>query len=85
VLAFFAIIAYQTCHMRPPMGCPFPARELLAKGSPQGSLWFFRVLQLPVPQTADFFEERRARGDVDAALEIMRRKRGEAPREGDGV
>ena len=41
--------------------------------------------KLSALRTADFFEERRARADVDAALEIMRRKRGEAPREGDEV
>ena len=39
--------------------------------------------KLSALRTADFFEERRARADVDAALEIMSRKRGEAPREGD--
>lgn len=39
--------------------------------------------KLSALRTADFFEERRARADVDAALEIMRRKRGEAPRDGD--
>ena len=41
--------------------------------------------KLSALRTADFFEERRARADVDAALGIMRRKRGEAPREGDEV
>ena len=41
--------------------------------------------KLSALRTADFFEERRARADVDAALEIMRGKRGEAPREGDEV
>ena len=41
--------------------------------------------KLSALRTADFFEERRARADVDAALEIMRRKRGEAPREWDEV
>ena len=41
--------------------------------------------KLSALRTADFFEERRARADVDAALKIMRRKRGEAPREGDEV
>ena len=41
--------------------------------------------KLSALRTADFFDERRARADVDAALEIMRRKRGEAPREGDEV
>ena len=39
--------------------------------------------KLSALRTADFFEERRARANVDAALEIMRRKRGEAPRDGD--
>ena len=41
--------------------------------------------KLSALRTADFFEERRARADVDAALEIMQRKRGEAPRNGDEV
>lgn len=42
------------------------------------------VPKMPLaPRTADFFEERRARADVDAALPIMRRKQGEAAREGD--
>ena len=41
--------------------------------------------KLSALRTADFFEERRARANVDAALAIMRRKRGEAPREGDEV
>ena len=41
--------------------------------------------KLSALRTADFFEERRARADVDAALEIMRRKRGETPRKGDEV
>ena len=36
-------------------------------------------------RTADFFEERRARADVGRALEIMSRKRGEKPREGDEI
>ncbi len=39
--------------------------------------------KLSALRTADFFEERRARADVGAALEIMDRKRGEGPREGD--
>lgn len=39
--------------------------------------------KLSALRTADFFEERRARADVAAALEIMTRKRGETPREGD--
>ncbi len=41
--------------------------------------------KLSALRTADFFEERRARADVGAALEIMGCGRGEAPREGDGV
>lgn len=41
--------------------------------------------KLSALRTADFFEERRARADVGAALEIMNRKRGEAPRKGDEV
>ena len=39
--------------------------------------------KLSALRTVDFFEERRARADVDAALAIMRRERGEVPREGD--
>ncbi len=39
--------------------------------------------KLSALRTADFFEERRARADVAAALEVMTRKRGEAPREED--
>ena len=41
--------------------------------------------KLSALRTADSFEERRARADVDGALAIMRRKRGEAARDGDGV
>ena len=41
--------------------------------------------KLSALRTADFFEERRARADVGVALEIMSRKRGEAPRKGDEV
>ena len=41
--------------------------------------------KLSALRTADFFEERRARADVVSALGIMRRKRGEAPREEDEV
>lgn len=41
--------------------------------------------KLSALRTADFFEERRARADVAAAQEIMERKRGERPREGDEV
>ena len=41
--------------------------------------------KLSALRTADFFEERRARADVEAALEIMQRKRGEMPRAGDEV
>ncbi len=41
--------------------------------------------KLSALRTVDFFEERRARADVEAALEIMQRKRGETPREGDEV
>ena len=41
--------------------------------------------KLSALRTADFFEERRARADVAGALEILRRKRGEAPRAGDEV
>ena len=41
--------------------------------------------KLSALRTADFFLERRARADVDTALALMRRNRGEAPREGDEV
>jgi hypothetical protein len=36
-------------------------------------------------RTADFSEERKARADVGAALEVMNRKRGETPRDGDEI
>lgn len=39
--------------------------------------------KLSALRTVDFFEERRKRADVDAALEVMTRVRGEAPRVGD--
>ena len=39
--------------------------------------------KLSALRTAAYFEERRARADVDAALAIMSRKRGEVPRDGD--
>lgn len=41
--------------------------------------------KLSALRTAEFFEERRGRADVGKALEIMSRKRGEAPREGDEI
>lgn len=41
--------------------------------------------KLSALRTADFFEERRARADIGAALEVMNRERGEAPRGGDEV
>ena len=41
--------------------------------------------KLSALRTADFIEERRARADGDAALALMRRQRGEAPRDGDEV
>jgi hypothetical protein len=41
--------------------------------------------KLSALRTADFFEERRARADIGAALEIMNRKRGEKPKSGDEV
>jgi hypothetical protein len=41
--------------------------------------------KLSALRTADFFEERRQRADVEAALEVMNRVRGEAPKEGDEV
>lgn len=39
--------------------------------------------KLSALRTAEFFEERKARADVAAALEIMSRQRGEAPRDDD--
>jgi hypothetical protein len=39
--------------------------------------------KLSALRTADFFEERRVRADVDAALATMTRKRGETPKDGD--
>jgi hypothetical protein len=39
--------------------------------------------KLAALRTAEFFEERRARADIPAALEIMRRKRGEAAQKSD--
>jgi hypothetical protein len=39
--------------------------------------------KLSALRTADFFEERRKRADVGAALEVMTRERGETPRDGD--
>ena len=41
--------------------------------------------KLSALRTASFFEERRARVDVDAALAIMNRERGETPGDGDEV
>lgn len=41
--------------------------------------------KLSALRTADFFEERRQRANVDAALEVMSRKRGEKPRKGDEI
>jgi hypothetical protein len=39
--------------------------------------------KLSALRTADFFEERRKRADIEAALDVMSRERGEAPKEGD--
>jgi hypothetical protein len=39
--------------------------------------------KLSALRTADFFEERRKRADIDAALEVMSRERGEEPGDGD--
>ncbi len=39
--------------------------------------------KLSALRTADFFEERRARADVSAALEVMTRDRGERPSKSD--
>jgi hypothetical protein len=41
--------------------------------------------KLSALRTADFFEERRKRADVGAAIEVMSRERGETPRSGDEV
>jgi hypothetical protein len=39
--------------------------------------------KLSALRTADFFEERRQRADIDAALAVMTRTRGETPQQGD--
>lgn len=39
--------------------------------------------KLSALRTAEFFEERRKRADIDAALDVMSRDRGEEPRDGD--
>lgn len=39
--------------------------------------------KLSALRTADFFEERRERANIGAALEVMSRVRGEVPRAGD--
>jgi hypothetical protein len=41
--------------------------------------------KLSALRTADFFEECRQRADVDAALDVMNRNRGEEPREADRI
>ena len=41
--------------------------------------------KLSALRTTDFFEERRKRADVEAALAVMSRKRGEAPQNGDEI
>ena len=41
--------------------------------------------KLSAMRTVDFFEERRQRADVAAALATMNRKRGEPPRDGDAL
>ena len=41
--------------------------------------------KLATLRTTDFFAERVARGDVAAALEVMDRPGGEAPRDGDRI
>jgi hypothetical protein len=41
--------------------------------------------KLSALRTAEFFEERRKRADVAAALEVMTRDRGEGPREDDKI
>lgn len=41
--------------------------------------------KLATLRTTDFFAERVARGDVAAALEVMDRAGGEAPRDGDRI
>jgi hypothetical protein len=41
--------------------------------------------KLSALRTAEFFEERRTRADVGAALEVMTRARGEVPKDGDVV
>jgi len=41
--------------------------------------------KLSALKTADYFAERAARGDVDAALRILSRPGGESPRSGDEI
>jgi hypothetical protein len=41
--------------------------------------------KLSALKTADYFAERAARGDIDAALRILRRPGGEPPRSDDAV
>jgi hypothetical protein len=41
--------------------------------------------KLSALRTVEFFEERRERADVEAAIEVMTRVRGEVPRDGDEV
>jgi uncharacterized protein (DUF1778 family) len=41
--------------------------------------------KLSALKTVEFFEERKARANTEAALAIMSRNRGEVPREGDEV
>jgi hypothetical protein len=41
--------------------------------------------KLSALRTTEFFEERRKRADIVAALEVMNRERGEAPRDGDEI
>lgn len=41
--------------------------------------------KLSALRTTEFFEERRKRADVGAALKVMNRERGEAPRDGDEI
>lgn len=41
--------------------------------------------KLSALRTTEFFEERRKRADLDAALDVMNRERGETPKDDDEV
>jgi hypothetical protein len=43
------------------------------------------ALKLAVIKTADYFQERAKRGNLEAALALMNRSGGEPPQEGDEI